>query len=72
MAVAEREGIIVRVNDSAGFGYVQEENSTRQFIFGFDKVRGYQGQPASQLRLRDGVRVHFQLEDEVVRHVEPL
>jgi hypothetical protein len=47
MAVAERKGIIVRVNDSAGFGYVQEENSTRQFIFGFDKVRGYQGQPAS-------------------------
>jgi hypothetical protein len=70
MATQEMNGVIVRLNDQVGFGYVREENSNRQFIFGFDKIAGYRGQSARQLKLRDGTHVHFLLEGERIKAVQ--
>jgi hypothetical protein len=70
MATEEKNGVIVRLNDQAGFGYVQEEHSTRKFIFGFDNIPGYRGQSARQMKLHDGAHVHFQLEGERVKELQ--
>ncbi len=67
----EKSGVIVRLDDKAGFGYVREKNSPKQFIFGFDKIPRYRGQSARELNLHRGTHVHFRLEGEIVASVVP-
>jgi cold shock CspA family protein len=72
MIAKEKTGIIVRIDDRAGFGYVCVEDSTRKYFFDFDSVPGYRGQSARDLKLRQGGRVRFQIQGEIVKSLVPL
>lgn len=66
MSAIEKTGVIVRIDDSAGFGYVGEYGSKQKYIFAFSRVPGYYGQSARRLNLKEGCRVRFQVEDDIV------
>lgn len=66
-----KEGVIVRFNDDAGFCYIRDEKQKRQFIFGYDKIKGYAGQRAQEMHLNEGRHVQFTLEDdEIIKSVD--
>lgn len=54
----QHEGKILRIND-VGFGIVEDKHSQQQFVFTFDKIRGYRGEKARELGLIVGAHVQF-------------
>ena len=54
----QHEGKVLRVNE-AGLGIVEDVHSQQQFVFTFDKIRGYRGEKARELGLIVGAQVRF-------------
>lgn len=54
----QHEGKVLRVNE-AGLGIVEDERSRQQFVFTFDKIRGYRGESPREIGLRAGAHVRF-------------
>jgi hypothetical protein len=71
MATAKRVGKIVRVADyGLAFVSVGSGSQRRDFPFTFDKIRSYRGQPAKEIGLLRGTKVHFSETDGRVDSVE--
>jgi len=58
-----RQGTVARVNP-AGLCFVEETESKEIFCFTFDRIDGYIGQTARELRLRPGKRLRFTLDEQ--------
>ena len=54
----QHEGVVRRVNEQ-GLGIIEDKESHEQFVFTFDKIRGYRGEKAREIGLYVGARVRF-------------
>lgn len=56
----DREGVVV----------VRDQQSHRHFAFTFDKIKGYRGETAREIGLREGRQVRFDMRNDQVASVE--
>ncbi len=56
--------------DKQGLVVVQEESSHSHFAFTFDKIKGYRGESAKEIGLKEGRRVRFSADGEQVKTAE--
>lgn len=56
--------------DKQGLVVVQDTSSRCHFAFTFDKIKGYRGETAKEIGLREGREVRFVAEGERVEQAE--
>ncbi|MCL7420597.1 MAG: hypothetical protein M8364_06810 [Methylobacter sp.] len=66
------QGVIVRVSDDAGVAYIVSQALNRQYIFSYNRIKGYGGQSAKEIDLKPGRHVSFTVKNDVVQSVELL
>ncbi len=60
-------GIVKRLDDYLGFGIVEVEDTKTRHSFKFNSIRGYRGQPLKELNIKEGSRVYFELENDLIK-----
>jgi hypothetical protein len=64
-----KKGVIVQVVKD-DLAYIEEEISKRRFVFEFSMIKGYRGESAQELGLREGSQVLFRATDGIIAEVE--
>ena len=65
-----KNGVIKRLDDYMGFGIVEIEETKTQYPFRFSSIHGYKGQPLKELHIKEGSRVHFELENDLIKNLD--
>ena len=63
-------GVIKRLDDYMGFGIVENEQTKTQYPFRYSSIHGFRGQPLKELHLKEGARVHFELENDLIKNLD--
>jgi hypothetical protein len=64
-----RYGLIVEL-DKDGLVVVQDKDNHSHFAFTFDKIKGYRGETAREIGLREGRQVRFDADGKHVKKAE--
>lgn len=63
-------GKIVRL-EKYGLGFVESQDTGKQYPFRFDQVVGFKGEPLNEMEVRVGSRVSFELQNGRISEIHP-
>lgn len=64
MAITQnKKGIIIRCSDDTGVCILKDKIGDRQYIFNYNKIKGYRGEYAKEIDLKKGRNVNFSVDE---------
>lgn len=60
----QHSGVVRKLNESVGFGYVDDRVENRRYIFNFEAVPARLGQRPVEIGLKVGAEVKFSTDDD--------
>lgn len=63
-------GKIIRL-EKYGLGFVESEDTGKQYPFRFDQIVGFKGEPLKEMEVRVGSRVSFELQNGRISEIHP-